>query len=232
MLSDGGGILTAGLVPGGRWVRFSAMVSVLRLLLLTLRTCLFARGASSRNPGLAASAWRAAAHPTAPSPAREDGPVALGHACACLGRVANGAGPRQAGDRHRLAPAGLPALVDLEESTPPRPTDGARRHPEPDSHDGGGEPALGRAADPWRTAETRDRGVSVDRGEIHEAPAPAALTDVAHVPVKRSTRMCTRLGAGNLDDISSQPSSCIGRTPSNPTFSSNAAKRGSLRSGS
>jgi transposase InsO family protein len=69
--------------------------------------------------------------------------------------MANGAGHREAGDRHRLAPTGLPALVDVEESTPARPTVGARRHPHRDSHDGGGEPALGRAADPWRIAETR-----------------------------------------------------------------------------
>jgi hypothetical protein len=85
--------------------------------------------------------------------AREDGPVALGPAGARLVRIANGAGPRQAGDRHCLAPTRLPTLVDVEESTPARPTDGTRRHPEFDSRDGGGESTLGRAADPRRTAE-------------------------------------------------------------------------------
>ena len=44
-----------------------------------------------------------------------------------------------------------------------------------------GEPAVGRAADSRRTAETRDRRLSGDRREIHGPPAPAAVADVAHV---------------------------------------------------
>src|SRR5712692_7998932 len=120
----------------------------------------FARSAPLRNPGLAAPAERAGAHPTATSPAREDGSRPLGHAGARLDRMASAARYRQTGDRDRLAPTGLSTLVDLEESTPDGATDGARRHPHVDSDDGGGEPALGCAADPRRTLEAWDRPVA------------------------------------------------------------------------
>jgi hypothetical protein len=53
-----------------------------------------ARRAPARNPGLAAPVGGAAAHPTAASPAREDGSLALGTARAPLDRMANGAGHR------------------------------------------------------------------------------------------------------------------------------------------
>ena len=56
----------------------------------------------------------AATHPTAASPAPEDVPLALGDAAAVLVRMATGAGHREAGDRHRLAPTGLPALMDSD----------------------------------------------------------------------------------------------------------------------
>ena len=111
----------------------------------------------------------------------DDGPVALGPVHAPLDRMANGARHRQAGDRHRLAPTGLPAVVDLEKPAPHRATDRAGGHPHADPHDGGGEPAVGRAADSWRTTETRDRRLSGDRREIHGPTAPAAFADLAHV---------------------------------------------------
>jgi putative transposase len=56
-------------------------------------------------------------------------------------------------------------MVDVEEPAPHRATDGARRRPHADPHDGPSEPALGRAANPWLTAETRDRRLSGDRRE-------------------------------------------------------------------
>ena len=43
-------------------------------------------------------------------------------------------------------------------------------------------PALGCAADPRRTAEAWDRRVPGDRREVHGPSAATALTDVAHVP--------------------------------------------------
>src|SRR3954447_7073250 len=49
----------------------------------------------------------------------------------------------------RLAPSGLQTVVDVEEppsNRAPDPTGGCSHT---DSHDGGGEPAMGRAADSW-----------------------------------------------------------------------------------
>jgi hypothetical protein len=57
--------------------------------------------------------------------------------------MANGYRDREARDRHRLAPTGLPAVVGVEEPAPLGATDGARRRPHADSHDVAGEPALG-----------------------------------------------------------------------------------------
>src|SRR5206468_3914521 len=48
-------------------------------------------------------------------------------------------------------------------------------------YDGECQPALGRTADSWRIVETRDRGLSGDRREIHGTPTPAAIPDLAHV---------------------------------------------------
>src|SRR6266446_4941895 len=79
----------------------------------------FTRRTPARGARIAAPAAGVAAHPTATGAAREDRPVALGRALPHLDRVANGARRRQAGDRHRLAPTGLPAVVDLEEPPPP-----------------------------------------------------------------------------------------------------------------
>src|SRR5712691_13440929 len=72
-------------------------------------------------------------------------------------------------------------MVGLEEPAPHRATDRDGRRPRVDSHDGAGEPAVGSAADSWRTAETWDRRLSGYRREIHEAPSPASVADLAHV---------------------------------------------------
>jgi hypothetical protein len=79
--------------------------------------------------------------------------------------------------RHQLER--LPTLVGLEESAPPGTTDrvGGRSHL--DSHDGIGEPALGRTTDSRPATETRDRRVSGHRREIYGAPAPASVAEVA-----------------------------------------------------
>src|SRR5262245_6087445 len=150
----------------------------------------FACRAPTRNPGLAAPAGSAAAQRPPTGAAREDGPLALGPALAPMDRMADGARDRHAGDRHCVAPTQFPTVVDLEESASPRAPDSARQHPHPDSRDGRGEPALGRAADARRTAEARHRRVSGDRREIHGLSPPGTLADVAHVPEqsRRSAR--------------------------------------------
>jgi hypothetical protein len=98
---------------------FGAMMSVLLSLVRTLGTLARSRSALQLEIlALPAPTGGAAAHPITAGAAREEGPVPLGPARPRLDRMANGARDRQAGDRHRLAPTGLPAVVDLEESPP------------------------------------------------------------------------------------------------------------------
>ena len=98
-----------------------------------------------------------------------------------LGRMAGSHRDRQARDGPRLAPSRLPALLDVEEPTPPGSTGRSSGRPPVDSHDGGGQPVVGRATHSRRTPEAGHRRESGDRCEVH-APAPtAALPDVAHV---------------------------------------------------
>src|SRR6202163_371120 len=118
----------------------------------------FARRAPARSAGLAAPVAGAAAHATATSAAREDRPMALGRARPHLDRVANGACRRQAGDRHRLAPTGLPAVVDLEEPPPHGATDRPSRRPYAHSHDVAGNPRWGA---PRIHGELRKLGIDV-----------------------------------------------------------------------
>src|ERR1700730_4206053 len=75
----------------------------------------FARGAPLRNPGLAAPAERAASAPDRGESGSRGRTAGSGSCCARLDRMASAARDRKAGDRDRLAPTGLPTLVDLEE---------------------------------------------------------------------------------------------------------------------
>src|SRR5712692_7734879 len=69
----------------------------------------------------------------------------------------------------------------MEEPAPHWATCRAGGRPHAHSHDGAGEPALGRAADSWRTVEIGNRRLSGNCREIHGAPTPASLPDLAHV---------------------------------------------------
>src|ERR1700674_2758203 len=86
---------------------------------------------------------------------------------------------REAGDRHWLASAGIPAVLEVEEPPSLRPPVGVERsrgsHPEDES----GQPALGCSAHPWRTVKTRNSDLASDRREVH-GPAPkAAVAELA-----------------------------------------------------
>src|SRR5713101_3695592 len=71
-------------------------------------------------------------------------------------RVATRPRHRQAGDGHRVAPPRLSAILEMEESLPHGSSECVSRRPHPDSHDVESEPAVGRASDSRRIAETRD----------------------------------------------------------------------------
>ena len=166
------------------------MMSVILSLLLTLRTWAHSRAALQLEVLALRHQLQVLQAEAAKVATREGGPLALGPAFAHLDRMANGARDRQARDCHRLAPTRLPAVVDLEKPAPHRATDGAGRHPDPDSHDGASESALGGAADSWRTAETRDRHLLGHRRQIPGSPAPAAVADMAHLPAESHRPDC------------------------------------------
>jgi hypothetical protein len=62
---------------------------------------------------------------------------------------------------HRLAPARLSSVLDVEKPSPCGAADGTPRGSHTDSDDVGREPTLGRATDSRRTAEARHRGTIV-----------------------------------------------------------------------
>src|SRR2546425_5969633 len=142
----------------------------------------------------------------APAAAATDGyrPALLDRAVQALEELAEIPAGGAAGDRGEVAPAGVQALLGLEESTPtgsPRDEDGA---PRADSADEPRQPLLGCAEDPWRTAEVRPDGVAGDGLKVHVPAAAAAVTGVAGVS-EESRQGSDRVGLlhGAHGDLSS-----------------------------
>src|SRR5258708_38568806 len=92
----------------------------------------------------------------------------MGVAVRSLERLAIFLGHRQTGNRHRLAPQGLPAVLDMESSSrPTRAPRGVERDSPTDSQDEPRESALGRAPHPRRIAQTRHRYRRDPRAPVH-----------------------------------------------------------------
>src|SRR5258707_10596107 len=92
-------------------------------------------------------------------------------------------GHRQTGNRHWLAPQGLPAVLEVESpSWPTRAPSGVERNPPTDSQDEPRESALGRAPHPRRIAQTRHRYRRDQRGQVHRTQSEAAVAKLAHLP--------------------------------------------------
>src|SRR5439155_23453685 len=71
------------------------------------------------------------------------------------------------GDPHPLASRRLPSVLALEIPPPWRSTANRRGSARADSADERGKSAVGSAAHPWRVAQARLRGRSVQRREVH-----------------------------------------------------------------
>ena len=96
-----------------------------------------------------------------------------------------------AGDDHPVASDGLPAVLALEVALSRRSAKDSGGDPAPDPGDEPGQPAVGRAAHPWRTAQARDRGRAVDGRQVHGeewARAVADLEDLSAQPCGRHRR--------------------------------------------
>src|SRR5229473_431653 len=123
--------------------------------------------AGSRDHHAAASAERAASARTLEAEADGGGPTSL---CLALSPVSVGVErchDYPTGDHHSMASDGLPTVLAMEVALSGRPAEDTRGDPAPDPGDELGQSAVGCAPHPWRTAEARDRGRTVDRRQVH-----------------------------------------------------------------
>src|SRR5437016_12707553 len=133
----------------------------------------------SHAPGVGAGEPRAsaAARPVegapAAAPADGYGPDLLGRAVEALEGLAEIAAGGAARDRGRLAPAGVQALLGVEESTPMRSARDQDGAPRSDSADQPRQSSLGCAEDSRGAAEAGPDSLAGDGPEVH-APAAAA----------------------------------------------------------
>src|SRR3989475_6706588 len=107
-------------------------------------------------------------------------------------------------DRGRLAPAGVQALLGVEESTPTRSARDQDGAPRSDSADEPRQSSLGCAEDPRRAAEAGPDGIAGDGLEVHAPAAAAAVAGVAYV-FEESRQGSDRVGFlhGAHGDVSS-----------------------------
>src|SRR5438094_6520831 len=142
----------------------------------------------SHAPGVGAGEHRASAAAgrvegaPAAAAAHGDGPDVLGRAGEALEELAEFAADGAARDRGRLAPAGVQALLGVEESTPTRSARDQDGAPRSDSADQPRQSSLGCAEDPRRAAEAGPDGLAGDGLEVHAPATAAAVAGAAYAP--------------------------------------------------
>jgi len=129
----------------------------------------------------AAAATRDVEGAPATATADGNGPDLLGSAVEAVDELAAFAAGGTAGDRGRLAPAGIQTLLGVEESAARRPAQDYNRAPRSDSADEPRQSPLGCTKNPRRAAEARPNGLAGDGFEVH-GPAPeAAVAGMANI---------------------------------------------------
>src|SRR5437879_12536752 len=116
----------------------------------------------AREPGAAATTGRLEGSRTAAA-ADGDGPNLLGFLIEAVDELATFAADSAAGGGGWLAPAGISALLGVEESAPIRAARDQYRAPRSGSADELRQSSLGCARDPGRAAEARCVGLASDR---------------------------------------------------------------------
>src|SRR6267154_2704574 len=81
-----------------------------------------------------------------------------------------------------LASGRLPSVLALEIPLAWTPTEDCRGSARVDPTDERGKSAVGCAAHPWRAAQARLRGRSVERREVHGQTMWAAVRGLVHLP--------------------------------------------------
>jgi len=158
----------------------------------TAKRCSHAPGVGAGKPR-AATATHRVEGASATATADGDGPAFLGSAIEAVDELAAFAAGGAAGNRGGLAPPGIQTLLGVEEPTSkrsPYDRDGAARA---DSANEPRQPALGRAEDPRRAAETGSDGLASDGVEVHAQAPPPAVAGVANV-FKESRAGSDRVG--------------------------------------
>src|SRR5213593_4489532 len=139
-----------------------------------------APGVGTGEPRASAATRRVEGAPTAAT-AQGYGPDLLGGVVEALEELAEFAADGAARDRGRLAPAGVQALLGVEESTPTRSACDQDGAPRSDSADEPRQSSLGCAEDSRGAAEAGPDGIAGDGFEVHAPAAAAAVAGVAHV---------------------------------------------------
>src|SRR5438876_11852007 len=142
--------------------------------------CSHAPGVGAGEPRASAAAHRVEGAPAAAT-ADGYGPDLLGGAVEALEELAEFAADGAARDRGRLAPAGVQALLGVEEATPTRSARDQDGAPRSDWADRPRQSSLGCAEDSRGAAEAGPDGLSGDGVEVHAPSAPAAVAGVPHV---------------------------------------------------
>ena len=102
-----------------------------------------------------------------------------------MGWLAPFPGNRQARDRHRLAPQGVQAFLDMEVAAgKARPASGIEGDPQSDPMDVSGQHIMGCASDSWRAFEAWLFHLPSYRLEIHGLSPLATIAVVADIPYK------------------------------------------------
>ena len=109
-------------------------------------------------------------------------PGIVGLALASVEGLALGRDHREAGDRHRMAPARLSPVLEVEESPAQRTARCATRRTRPDPRAVHRESAVGCASDSRGAAEVGRLDQPVDGRQVHAATSTSTITDVANVP--------------------------------------------------
>src|SRR5438552_14391209 len=136
-----------------------------------------------RERGAPSSTDCAAAQGAGSRPAHKWGSLVLGPAVSMVSIGAQGHHDHPTGDRGALASGRLPSVLALEIPPPWRSTANRRGSARADTADERGKSAVGSAAHPWRVAQARLRGRSVQRREVHGQAMWTAVSELVHLPV-------------------------------------------------
>ena len=102
-------------------------------------------------------------------------------------------------DDHPVASGRLSPVLALGVTLARRSAQGPTRDPASNPRDESGQPTLGRAADPRRTVEARDRSRAVDRRQVHGQERPRAIADLEDFPSKSCGWHCRHGLPGRAD---------------------------------